>query len=162
MLGDMLHHFCTTIIDNIEIDKKVVRLMFDKDDVVANELYSLICIQSAIYDISGHYDIHFFVDTGLIRSSVGILDKPTLDIIEHSVKHKPDGKINIIAIENLIKNNLLNIAYLDSDKITNTIDVLKAGILLLYPEIYQELKENDWTVARNLIKIHSKSENENY
>ena len=70
-------------------------------------------------------------------------------------------KINLVAIENLIKNNLLSRIYLDADKLSPTLDILKAGILIAFPEINNQLKNGEWETARNLILTHTKSELEN-
>lgn len=161
MLGDMLHHFCTAVIDNVMVDKTVIRLMSDNDDICVCELYCLIDIQSVIYEVKGHYDIGLFVNTGLSKSSLGILDKVTLELIKHTMNETSADKINLIAIENLIKNNLLSKIYLDADKLSPTLDILKAGVLIAFPEINNQLKNGEWETARNLILTHTKSELEN-
>lgn len=154
MLGDMLNNFCTSVIDNVKVDKSAINLLFDDEDISAYELYCLIDIQSVVYEIKGHYDIGLFVNTGLSRGSLGILDEVTISAIEHTVNDNLTDTINLTVIENLIKNNLLSVAYLDSDKLSNTLNVLKAGIIIAFPEI-QDCLNDDWFVAFNLVKAHN-------
>ena len=75
--------------------------------------------------------------------------KQALKITSHQKTY-----INEIFSWNETPYDLLSIAYLDSDKLCNTLDVLKAGILIAFPEI-QDCLTDEWSTAYNLIQVHN-------